>query len=166
MAQQAILQKRTRPGIWQTIKEAVGGTQQDFTEGSISRAVFLLATPMVLEMLMESLFAIVNVFWVTRLGSDAIATVGLTESMLTLVLSVAIGVSMSTTAMVARRIGEKDPQGAATAAVQSIWLGIVLALVMGIPGALLARQLLGARGASPSGARTSGVCRGRSRHGF
>ena len=112
------------PTIWQSLKEAIRGTQQDFTEGSISRAVFLLATPMVLEMLMESLFAIVDVFWVTRLGANAVATVGLTESMLTLVFSVAMGVSMSTTAMVARRIGEKDSRGAATAAVQAIILGV------------------------------------------
>jgi Na+-driven multidrug efflux pump len=83
--------------------EAIRGSHQDFTEGSISRAIFLLATPMVLEMLMESLFAIVDVFWVTRLGANAIATVGLTESMMTLVFSVAFGVSLSTTAMVARR---------------------------------------------------------------
>ena len=93
---------------------------------------------MVLEMLMESLFAIVDVFWVTRLGSDAVATVGLTESMLTIVFSVAIGVSMSTTAMVARRIGEKDSRGAAIAAVQAIILGITLAAVMGVPGYFLA----------------------------
>src|SRR5712692_9842751 len=106
--------------IWPSLLEAVRGTQQDFTEGSINRALFLLATPMVLEMFMESLFAVANVFWVTRLGSNAIATVGLTESMLTLVFSVAIGVSLSTTAMVARRIGEKDARGASIAAVQSI----------------------------------------------
>src|SRR5438105_6012481 len=96
------------PSIWQSLLEAVRGTHQDFTEGSISRAVLLLATPMVLEMVMESLFGVVDVFWVTRLGANAVATVGLTESMLTLVFSVAMGVSMSTTAMVARRIGEKD----------------------------------------------------------
>jgi len=122
--------------------EAIRGTQQDFTEGSISRAVLLLATPMVLEMLMESLFAIVDVFWVTRLGANAIATVGLTESMLTLVFSVAMGVSMSTTAMVARRTGEKDPRAASTAAVQAILLGIALAVLMGVPGYWLAPRLL------------------------
>ncbi len=133
--------------IWQSLVEAVRGTHQDFTEGSISRAVFLLATPMVLEMLMESLFAIVDVFWVTRLGSNAIATVGLTESMLTLVFSVALGVSLSTTAMVARRIGEKNPRGAATAAVQAIVLGVTLAVLMGVPGSLLAPRLLAWMGA-------------------
>src|SRR5436309_13308906 len=90
-----------RPTIWQSLLEAIRGTQQDFTEGSISRAVLLLATPMVLEMFMESLFAIVDVFWVTRLGPNSVATVGLTESMLSLVFSVAVGVSMSVTAMVA-----------------------------------------------------------------
>src|SRR5579872_2299472 len=104
-----------RPTIWQSILEAIRGTQQDFTQGSISRGVLLLATPMVLEMFMESLFAIVDVFWVSRLGADSVATVGLTESMLALVFSVALGVSMSTTAMVARRTGEKDMSGAATA---------------------------------------------------
>jgi len=135
------------PTIWQSLKEAIRGTHQDFTEGSISRAVLLLATPMVLEMLMESLFAIVDVFWVTRLGANAVATVGLTESMLTLVFSVAMGVSMSTTAMVARRIGEKDTPGASTAAVQAIFLGVSLAIVMGVPGFWLAPRLLGWMGA-------------------
>jgi putative MATE family efflux protein len=146
MATLAIDERRST--IWQSLLEAIRGTQQDFTEGSISRAVFLLATPMVLEMLMESLFAIVDVFWVTRLGADAVATVGLTESLLTLIFSVAIGVSMSTTAMVARRIGEKDSHGAAIAAVQSIILGVVLAVIMGLPGCLLAPRLLEWMGAS------------------
>ena len=129
--------------------EAIRGTTQDFTEGSISRAVFLLATPMVLEMFMESLFAIVDVFWVTRLGANAVATVGLTESMMTLVFSVAMGVSMSTTAMVARRVGEKDARGAATAAVQAIVLGIGIAIFMGMPGYWLAPYLLEWMGAPP-----------------
>ena len=134
-------------GVWRTITEAIKGTQQDFTQGAISRAVFLLAIPMVLEMLMESLFALVDIFWVTRLGANAIATVGLTESMLTLVFSVALGVSFSTTAMVARRTGEKDPEGAATAAMQSIFLGLGVALAMGIPGMIFAHQLLNLMGA-------------------
>jgi putative MATE family efflux protein len=148
MATPATTQPRT-PGFWTSLREAIRGTHQDFTEGSISRAVFLLATPMVLEMLMESLFAVVDVFWVTRLGANAIATVGLTESMLTLVFSVAMGVSMSATAMVARRIGEKNPHGAATAAVQAIALGIGVALLMGIPGFWLAPKLLEWMGAPP-----------------
>ena len=137
------------PSAWQTIREAIRGSEQDFTEGSISRAIFLLATPMVLEMLMESLFAIVNVFWVTRLGSDAVATVGFTESMMTLVFAVAIGLSMSTTAMVARRIGEKDPEGAATAGVQAIVLASIVAVLMGVPGYLFASKLLELMGGSP-----------------
>ena len=136
-----------RSGFRKSLLEAIRGSEQDFTEGSISRAVFLLATPMVLEMLMESLFAIVDVFWVTRLGPNAVATVGLTESMLTLVFSVAIGVSMSTTAMVARRIGEKDERGAATAAAQAIFLGIGLGLLMGLPGYFYASRLLQLMGA-------------------
>jgi Na+-driven multidrug efflux pump len=146
MATSATLQPR-RSTLWQSLVEAVRGTQQDFTEGSISRAILLLATPMVLEMSMESLFAVVDVFWVTRLGANAIATVGLTESMLTLIFSGAMGVSLSTTAMVARRIGEKDTRGAVTAAVQAIALGVGVALVMGIPGYWLAPRLLAGMGA-------------------
>ena len=144
---QAEISAQPSAGVWQTIAEAIKGTHQDFTQGSISRAVFLLAIPMVLEMLMESLFALVDIFWVTRLGANAIATVGLTESMLTLVFSVALGVSFSTTAMVARRTGEKDPEGAATAAMQSIFLGLGIALAMGIPGMIFAHQLLNLMGA-------------------
>ena len=102
---------RQRVGVFRSLAEAIRGTQQDFTEGSIRRAVFLLATPMVLEMFMESLFAIVDVFWVTRLGSNAVATVGLTETVLTLVISVAYGVSMSTTAMVSRRMVRRTSVG-------------------------------------------------------
>lgn len=148
MANPAISQET--PGILESVREALRGSKQDYTEGSISRAIFLLSIPMVLEMLMESLFAIVNVFWVARLGSDAVATVGLTESMLTLVFSVALGVSMSTTAMVARRIGEKQPRAAAVAGGQAILLGITCAILMGIPGALFAPKLLELMGASPT----------------
>ena len=95
--------------LWSSIREALRGTHQDFTTGSLNRAILLLAIPMVLEMVLESLFAVVDVFWVGRLGADAVATVGLTESMLSLVFAVGLGLSLSTTAMVARRIGEKKP---------------------------------------------------------
>jgi Na+-driven multidrug efflux pump len=104
--------------IWPSIREALRGSHQDFTTGSLNRAILLLAIPMVLEMVLESLFAVVDVFWVGRLGADAVATVGLTESLLSLVFAVGLGLSLSTTAMVARRIGEKDPVGAAVAGSQ------------------------------------------------
>src|SRR3989441_12754107 len=107
----------TRTNYWEAIREAIRGSQQDFTEGSLRRAIVLLAIPMVLEMAMESLFAIVDVFWVAHLGANAMATVGLTESVLMLVYCGAMGLSMAATAMVARRIGEKDPAGASIAAV-------------------------------------------------
>jgi len=145
MAAPATSRQRT---FRQSILEAIRGTTQDFTDGSIGRAVMLLAIPMVLEMAMESLFAIVDVFWVSRLGADAVATVGLTESMLSLVFSVAFGVSFSTTAMVARRVGEKDNHGAAVAAVQAMALSIAIAIAMGVPGLILAPKLLGWMGAS------------------
>src|ERR1700682_3269053 len=134
--------------IWQSLLEAIRGTHQDFTEGSISRAVLLLATPMVLEMVLESLFAVVDLFWVGRLGANAVATVGLTESMLSLVFAVGMGLSLSTTAMVARRIGEKDPTGAAVAAVQAIALGVIVSLIIGLPCVFFAPRLLRLMGAS------------------
>src|SRR2546425_4951857 len=117
---------------WEAIREAIRGSQQDFTEGSLRRAIVLLAIPMVLEMVMESLFAIVDVFWVAHLGADAMATVGLTESVLMLVYCGAMGLSMAATAMVARRIGEKDPEGAAVAAVQGLVVGIIASVVIAI----------------------------------
>lgn len=114
-------------GLLAAIREAIGGSPRDYTEGSIPRAILILAVPMVLEMIMESVFAVVDVFFVARLGADAVATVGLTESMLTL----AMGLSIGATAMVARRIGERDPDGAARAAMQAIALGVFCALVLG-----------------------------------
>jgi putative MATE family efflux protein len=137
------------PTFWASIREAIAGSHQDFTSGSLDRAILLLAIPMVLEMVLESLFAVVDVFWVGRLGADAVATVGLTESMLTLVFAVAMGLSMSTTAMVARRIGEKDPAGAAVAAVQAIAIGLTVAIMVGLPCFILAPNLLRLMGASP-----------------
>jgi putative MATE family efflux protein len=140
----------TAPTFWRSVREALRGSHQDYTEGSLNRSILLLAIPMVLEMVLESLFAVVDVFWVSRLGADAIATVGLTESVLTLVFAVGMGLGMSTTAMVARRIGEKDPDGAAVSAVQAIFLGLVVSVVIGLPFFLLAPRLLGLMGATPA----------------
>src|SRR5437868_7243693 len=135
--------------IWSSIKEALRGSHQDYTTGSLNRAILLLAIPMVLEMVLESLFAVVDVFWVGRLGADAIATVGLTESLLSLVFGVGLGLSLSTTAMVARRIGEKDAGGAAVAGVQAIVIGLAVSILMGLPFFLFAPRLLQLMGASP-----------------
>jgi putative MATE family efflux protein len=140
----------TTPTLWQSVREALRGSHQDYTEGSLNRSILLLAIPMVLEMVLESLFAVVDVFWVSRLGADAIATVGLTESLLSLVFAVGIGLGMSTTAMVARRIGEKDPEGAAVSAVQAIFLGLIASVVIGLPFFLLAPRVLGLMGATPA----------------
>ena len=138
------------PTLWQSIKEALRGSHQDYTTGSLNRSILLLAIPMVLEMVLESLFAVVDVFWVSRLGPNAIATVGLTESVLTLVFAVGLGLSMSTTAMVARRIGEKDADGAAISAVQAIILGLVASVLLGLPFFFLAPKLLALMGATPA----------------
>src|SRR3977135_3229736 len=137
------------PGLWSSIREAIRGSHQDFTTGSLNRAILLLAIPMVLEMVLESLFAVVDVFWVGRLGADAIATVGLTESLLSLVFAVGLGLSLSTTAMVARRIGEKNPEAAATAAVQAIVLALATSVMIGVPCFIFAPELLHLMGASP-----------------
>jgi putative MATE family efflux protein len=146
---QATTDSAPTPTLWQSIREALRGSHQDYTAGNLNRAILLLAIPMVLEMVLESLFAVVDVFWVSRLGANAVATVGLTESVLTLVFAVGLGLGMSTTAMVARRIGEKDANGAAVAAVQAIFLGLIASLAMGIPFLLLAPRLLALMGASP-----------------
>ena len=103
------------PSIWATLREAVHGSHQDFTEAPVGRAVVLLSVPMVLEMLMESVFAVADIFFVGRLGADAVATVGITESLMTIVYAVAMGLSIGAVATVSRRIGEKDPDAAARA---------------------------------------------------
>jgi putative MATE family efflux protein len=142
---------RTGEGsIWGLLRQAVRGTQQDYTEGPLGRAVFLLAVPMVLEMAMESVFGIVDVFFVGRLGADAVAAVGLTESLLTVVYSVALGLSMATTALVARRIGEKDPEDAARTAVQAIVIGAAVSVPFAAVGLFGAREVLALMGAPPS----------------
>jgi len=146
--------------IWAIVREAVRGSHQDYTEGPIGRAVVLLAVPMVLEMMMESVFAVTDIFFVGRLGAAAVATVGITESLMTIIYAVAVGLSIGATATVARRIGEKDPDGAARAAVQSLALGAAGALVIGGTGAIFAPDLLRAMGASDDVIRTgSGFAR-------
>src|SRR6185503_280755 len=121
------------PRLWTTIRQSIAGSHHgEYTEGPLGRAILLLAIPMVLELVLESVFAVVDVFFVSRLGADAVATVGLTESMLTIIYAVAIGLSAGATATVARRIGERDPEGAARAAVQAIALGLLVAIPLGL----------------------------------
>ena len=134
---------------WTLLKQAVRGTQQDYTEGSLNRAVFLLSVPMILEMVMESVFGVLYVYFVGRLGPEAVASVGLTESFLAIVFAVAIGLSMSVTALVARRIGEKQPEQAAHTAVQAIALGVAASLPFAV-AAFWSRELLGLMGAPSS----------------
>ena len=127
---------------------AIKGGEKNFTEGSINRAIFLLSIPMILEMIMEALFAVVDVFFVSRVSVNAVATVGLTESVITLVYSIAIGLSMATTAMVARRVGENDHQQAAVAAVQAIIITVCISLLISVLGILFADDILRMMGGS------------------
>ncbi|WP_342377198.1 MATE family efflux transporter [Myxococcus stipitatus] len=136
-------------GFWASLKEAMHGTERDLTALPVKRAIFLLAVPMVLEMVMESIFAVVDVFFVGRLGADAVATVGLTESLLTIIYAAAMGLSIGATAMVSRRIGEKDPERAARTAVQAIGLGVMLAIPISAAGVIFARPLMALMGGSP-----------------
>ncbi|MBD8487249.1 MATE family efflux transporter [Echinicola sp. CAU 1574] len=130
-------------------RKAVSGTEEDYTVGSIRKAIFYLSIPMILEMLMESLFAVVDIFFVGKLGVQAVATVGLTESVLTIVYSVAIGLSMAATAVVARRIGEKKKKAASEAAFQAICICAVLAISVGLLGLIFAKDLLTIMGGEP-----------------
>src|SRR5215210_6569204 len=140
------------PGLFAAVREAVRGAhpKYDYTEGSIGRAILLLSVPMVLEMLMESLFVVCDVYFVGRLGKEAVATVGLTESMMVLVYTLGIGLSIGATAMVARRTGERDPEGAAHTAAQTILLGLAVSLVLGALGVAFAPRLLQLMGAEPA----------------
>ena len=125
---------------------ALTGKDSDFTTGSIRKAIFMLSIPMVLEMLMESIFALVDIAFVSRVSVNAVATIGLTESVITLIYAIAIGLSMAATAVVARRVGEKNLQGARESAVQVILLGITVAIITGIIGAIYSKEILGLMG--------------------
>jgi len=115
--------------LWTVVKESLRGElHHDFTEGPIGRAILLLSIPMVLEVVLESVFAVADIFWVSHLGPDAVASVGLTESLLTLVYALAMGLGIGATATIARRIGQKDPEGAARAAVQALLLALIVSV--------------------------------------
>lgn len=141
--------KRIRAGISLLRQALLGSSTINYTEGSIARATFLLAVPMILEMSMESVFAIVDIFFVASLGAEAVATVGLTESVISLLYAVAIGLSMGTTAMVARRIGENTPAAAAFVAGQALWIGIAVSFLVGVTGFFYAEKILSLMGAAP-----------------
>ena len=149
MAEVVTIPQEEQQSLWSAVKESIRGSHRDYTRGPIGRAILLLAVPMVLEMIMESIFAVVDIFWVSHLGTDAAATVGLTESLMTLVYALAIGLSIGGMAMVARRIGEGNPDGAARAAVQAIALALIVSIVIGAVGAPLAPKLLALMGGSP-----------------
>ena len=133
--------------LWRDILEAISGTDQDFTKGRLGRAILLLSIPMVLEMVMESVFAVVDIFFVSKLGAHAVATVGITESMMTIVYAIAMGLAVGTTALISRRTGEKNLEGASITAFQAIATGMLVSLLIAIPGASFASKLLTLMGA-------------------
>ncbi len=141
--------ERVQPNqsTWVLIKESLRGAEHDHTSGPVGRAIILLSIPMVLEMVMESIFALVDIFFVAKLGAEAVAAVGITEALITVVYAVAVGVSVATTAMVARRIGEKKPDAAAVAAGQALWIGAFVAIAVGLVGLWYAEDLLRLMGA-------------------
>jgi putative MATE family efflux protein len=136
-------------GLLASLWLALKGSTEDLSQGPVDRAFLLLSVPMVLEMVMESIFALVDMLFVSRLGADAIATVGLTESLLTLLQTLPLGLSVGATALIARRVGEKDPERASRTAVQALGLGLLAAVPLSLAGVLLARPLLGLMGAAP-----------------
>ncbi|HLT94124.1 MAG TPA: MATE family efflux transporter, partial [Membranihabitans sp.] len=145
--------KTTRPPasgwsiLWRDLRKAIRGTEEDFTTIELRRAIILLAVPMILELVMESTFAVVDIYFVGKLGPSAVATVGLTETYLYLLYSIGIGLSMAVTAIVARRVGEKNPGEAGLSAVQSIWLAVLASVPFAIAGIFYSRELLSLMGA-------------------
>ena len=136
---------------WQALKDAIRGTEADYTRIDLKRAIFLLAVPMILELVMESTFAVVDIFFVGKLGPSAVATVGLTETYLFLLYSLAMGLATAVTAIIARRVGEKKMEDAGTAAVQSIFLGVLCSIPFAIAGIFFAKDLLVVMGADAWG---------------
>ena len=136
------LKSINRKELWSDIKESISGSQRDFTKVSLGKAIFLLSIPMILEMVMESVFAVVDIFFVSRLGANAVATVGITESVMTIVYAIGIGLSTATTALVARRIGEKNAAKAGNAAFQAILVGLSFSVIIAIPGIFFAHEFL------------------------
>ena len=134
--------------FFKNVAESISGSEQDFTQGKLSRAILLLSIPAVLEMVMESIFVIADIYFVSKLGANAVATVGITESMITIIYAIAIGLGTATTSMVSRRIGEKNPDAASLVAFQAILTGIIVSIIIGLPGALFAKKFLGLMGAS------------------
>jgi putative MATE family efflux protein len=139
----------TKPSVWQEIKNAIGGVEVDYTQISLKRAIFLLAVPMILELMMETTFAVADIFFVGKLGASAVATVGLTETYLFLFYSIAMGLSVAVTAIIARRIGEKNKEDAATTAVQAIAIGIIASIPFLIAGIFFSKELLALMGGDP-----------------
>ncbi len=142
--------------IWTDIREAIAGTERDFTSEKLSRSIFLLSVPMVLEMAMESIFAIVDIFFVSKLGAETVAVVGITESLMTVIYSLGIGLGTAATAVISRRIGEKDPREASRAAGQAVVTGAIISILLAIPSMVFYRQLLGLMGVSPESIREYG----------
>lgn len=143
------IEKAYDNSFWSILKESIRGSNRDFTKGSLGLALFLLAVPMILEMIMESVFAVVDVFFVASLGADAVAIVGITESMMFIIYAIAMGIAVGAMATVSRRIGEKDPDGAAKSATHAIYMGLIVSVVMGVIGIIFAPQFLKLLGGEP-----------------
>ncbi|WP_242691519.1 MATE family efflux transporter [Desertivirga arenae] len=139
--------REPRSSIWQELKGAIMGTEADYTKIGLKRAIFLLAVPMILELVMESTFAVVDIYFVSRLGASAVATVGLTETYLFLLYSIAMGLATAITATIARRVGEKNKEDASIAAVQSVFLGVLASIPFALGGIFYAKELLALMGA-------------------